>query len=142
MSLHLNLQNSSQLATSLAVIYGGAVLCLMLSNAAIWLKIVGVILCAFSAYCTVKKYALLSHPKATVACTMLTDGRWQLKNRQGEEQTVCLLGDSWQSRWMLILNFQQIQSKKRISVILCNDAVEEFLGRSLRVYLTTHVAQS
>jgi len=136
MSLTLSLQPSRQLFGYLILIHTGAVLCLTLSAAPWWLKVAGVGICLFSVWYSIRKYALLSHPQAIVQCTALEDNLWLLTDRQGKQQTACLLGDSWRSRYMLILNFKFEQSGKRLSVILPSDMLDPPALRRLRVYLT------
>jgi hypothetical protein len=88
-------------------------------------------ICLLSAWHTIRKYALLSHPKSIVQCITLENNLWLLVDRQGKEQTVSLSGDTWRSRYLLALNFN-----KRICVILTNDMLEQTVLRRLQVYLT------
>jgi len=135
--LYLPLRSSPRLAILLGLIYLGAILCLILSAAPIGLKLAGSTICLWSAWHNIRKYALLSSANAIVECTVLDEKNnlWQLKNYQAREQTVHLLGDSWRSRYMLILNFQVKEQRKRISVLLLNDMLPPELLRRLRVYL-------
>lgn len=135
MPLRFNLNPSHRLAAFFLLIYAGALLSLVLSNAPWWLKISAVFLVVFHGYYTIRKYALLMHPKAIVQCALVEDDLWLLIDRAGEEKRVRLLGDSWQSRYMLILNFRLTEKRKRISIVLISDMLDAAMMRRLRVYL-------
>jgi len=133
---HLSLKPSLQLTFILSFIHVGALLCLLLSSTPVWLKIIGTCTCLFSAYFTLQKYALLTHPQAIVQCSPLAAGLWLLTNRQGKVQTAHLSGQSWRSRYMVILHFKLAKRRQHASVILLNDSLDPTILRRLQVYLT------
>lgn len=133
------LRPSLHLTACLLILHIGAFFCLIFSNTTLWLKIITAAICLYSAWYTMYKYALLSYPKTIIKCVILNDGQWQLINNKGEKYKAFLLGDSWRSRWLLILNFKLVHSKKRVSILLCNDMLEQTIMRRLRVYLNLSV---
>lgn len=142
---HFNLHSSRYLTAGLLAIHIGAVFCLLLSQAPWWVKIVGFILCSYSARHTLRRYALLTHSQAVIGCVLAADGRWYLQYQNGREQLARLQGNSWRSRHLLLLNFRHelpgIQSirwlkKRSTSLVICIDALSEQTFRQLQAHLT------
>lgn len=136
MNLHLALKPSKYCAAWLIMIHLGAAICVLLTPIPLTIKTIGALFCAYLAWHTCRQYAFLSAPKAIVACTLLHDKIWQLKNRSGEEFLAELRGDTWRSTSIVLLNFKIQDSRRRMSVILFKDALEPTALRHLGVYLT------
>lgn len=62
-------------------------------------------------------------------------GEWRTFSHEGEERVVELMGDSYQSSWLIILYFREIEQKKQTIVILPRDSVNQDTFRRLRVVL-------
>jgi len=134
--LNCSLHTSLKLILLLAIIHGGAIICLIFATMPVGLKYAAIVFCLFNVLHLIRKYALLSHPNAILHCKALDNTAWQLTNKRGEKMIAYLLGDSWQSRWLYVLNFRLKDSSQRISVVLFSDALGKSAFRRLSVYLT------
>ena len=119
----------------------GGIICLLASAAPVWLKCAAIIFCLAKGRHIFCIYALLAHPKSIVHCTVKDHVLWQLTYRNGNVETFHLLGDSWKSRWAVILNFRQQSphltklKSKRLSILLPTDSLEKNAYRRLQAYL-------
>lgn len=145
--LPLSLKPSRHCTAGLALLHAGALLSLLFSTAPLLLIFAGSLFCLYSARHTICTYARLSNPQAIVECQWIEKNIWLLKDRQSREYTASLLGSSWRSRLLLILNFHLVikPAKKRPllavlsatrTVILVGDMLEPDAFRRVQVHLT------
>ena len=112
-------------------------LCLIFGPVPLWLSILLLAFAGVGLYYHLKKFALLAHPKSIVQFKLLDTNLalWELTNRRNEKVLAYLLGDSWWSGWLFILNFRTKDTSKRVSVLVCRDALEKNAFRKLSAYL-------
>jgi len=137
MLLQLPLNPSKRFTCYLALLYGGAFLCVALSGMPVWLKILSCTICLFTACYAIRKYALLSAANAVITCIRIEKDQWLLKTHAGDDIKAHLLGNTWWSRYLLILNFQteNRNPRKYITVIVLDDMLAHNTFRRMRVYL-------
>lgn len=84
-----------------------------------------------------KKYALLTCKKAIVYFWRETNSNWCLVDRTGKMYRVELLRDSLKTLVITLLNFRDIETSKKYTVIITQDSFSKDIFRRLRVLLFT-----
>lgn len=135
MSLWCTLIPSWYLAGFLGAAYVGSCLCVIFSDVPFWIKLPLVLFALAHAYHVLSRYALLRDAKAIVRCCVQDKTRWQLATKSGDIYKADILGDSWSSAFMVVLNFRQVHNQKRVSVLLLKGMLAPDVFRKLRVYL-------
>lgn len=87
---------------------------------------------SYSAYYTIRKYALLSLRSSVIGISQSTDGDWSLRLYDQSELHVVLCDDSYVHPLMVILNFKITNSYRRLSLPLFRDALDAEPHRQLR----------
>ncbi|OGT21504.1 MAG: hypothetical protein A3C55_01335 [Gammaproteobacteria bacterium RIFCSPHIGHO2_02_FULL_42_13] len=92
------------------------------------------ILCVISAYYLCWRVTFMHAKSAIIAC-YLVDESWFVENRAGKSFEADLLGETFVSTVVIVLNFK-VQNKRR-SLILMPDSLPKDVFRRLKVYLFT-----
>lgn len=135
--LPISLRPSRNLICLLVFIHLGAILCVCLSAAPIWLKLPALFITGFSFLLTIKRYGLLQHPSAIVALWTAATGEWYLRAQNGKVYSAHLQGSTLLTRSLVIMNFKRIDKWFGQTVILLPDTLEATTFRRLRAYLRT-----
>ncbi len=119
----------------LLVIYGGAFFILgqsILPNPYNWMAMLG---CLFNFIYVLAHYHQFYLLNAVTEIWQTQEGLWLLLLSNGRLQQAQLLGNSYISSYLMILNFRMLMTKKTLSVILVADSYDKNEFRRLRVGL-------
>ncbi|MEK6731413.1 MAG: protein YgfX [Pseudomonadota bacterium] len=92
------------------------------------------ILCVISAYYLCWRVTFMRAKNAIIAC-YLVDESWFVENRAGKSFEADLLGETFASIIVIVLNFKIQKTGKRRSLILMPDSLHKDVFRRLKVYL-------
>jgi toxin CptA len=132
--LELRLHRSRRLALLVFASHTLAVAALALMPLPLWLRLIGLGGVAFSLWRTVQRF-LLGGAAAVTGVNWDEAGVWTLEFGSGARQPAELLGDSYLSLHLVILNFRV--GGRRRSLVLFPDAAAPDELRRLRVRLRT-----
>lgn len=135
MPLCLELHSSRALAILYSVVYLGAMVILLFMPIPVWLKFLACLLCLADYTRILCQHVFLISRKAIVQIKTSPTGEWVLLQRQGREIPAKLLGDSFISAYLVILNFRCVLTRRRCSVLITRDNVSRNDFRQLSVYL-------
>lgn len=135
--LTVKVKSSRYLTIFFSIIYCGAIAILLQSALVIFIKLAGIIICliAFS-YCLGRNHCFYL-PNTATQLWRAKEGHWLVLTRDGKLYQGELLGDSYISSLLLILNFRLLNPKKKISVLLAADTLSQDEFRRLKVALQT-----
>lgn len=68
---------------------------------------------------------------AIIFCQNVSNDKWQLVNRAGEIFWVKKIDKAFRSPWFIILQFQQLRTLRKITVVIASDAVPKHIYRQL-----------
>lgn len=136
MKIEIKPKPSKYFAIFLCTIHIGAICCIICLNIPIWLIILLTILTCYSFYVTLQRYALLNSNKAIIKLWKEKDNSWKLLNNKNQISNAHLRGDSFISRYLIILNFNLTKKFLATSISLCPDSLDKNILRRLRVLLT------
>lgn len=133
--IHLNLQPSTLLTSVIvfAVLMVSLVLILIpLSAAFKWplLALVG-----FASIYSIRRYALLTLATSVIHLSLTQASKLQLTYKNTSEAEVRVLESSFVSAYLTVLNLQEVETKRRLHVLLLPDSAEANGFRQLRVWL-------
>ncbi|HVV67884.1 MAG TPA: protein YgfX [Gammaproteobacteria bacterium] len=132
----LVLQRSRIWLLLLLLIHAGALCCLLLSKAPFWI-ILPAGLAGVGSLIIRLQHAALSAASAVVRLWVDSDRQWYLQNHAGKVVSAQLHGDTFVSRYLVILNFTLETKRRSNSVILWVDSVDAHTFRRLKQYLLT-----
>jgi hypothetical protein len=99
-----------------------------------WIALGINLLLAWHAYYLIQRYALLNLPNS-IGKVMWQDGHWQLTTRQNKAYYASLLDDSISTPFLILLNFRELDTRKKHAVIIFPDSLAQNTLRELRVFL-------
>lgn len=127
--------SSWYLVTLLSILYGGgAVCCLWMGEVPMCIRWLGVGICLGVGYPVIQKYGCARHKDAILFGRAQKDGNWVLIHRGGHTTLASLLGSSWRSQWLIILNFRCHRTGKKFSLLLSRDSVENETLNQVQTY--------
>lgn len=132
----LVLQVSRKWLVVLWLIHVGALCCLLLSGAPIWI-LLPVGLAGVGSLIIRLQHAALRAASAVVRLWVASDGQWYLQNHADSVVAAELQGDTFVSRYLIILNFKLEIKQRSSAVVLWNDSVDAQTFRRLKQYLLT-----
>lgn len=133
----LNLQVSKLFFCLLCILYGIAILSVMLSALPIILKIITVLLCLLIMIWSMQRYVLLQSPHSIIFAKIEKGVTWQLMDKSGKLQSACLQNNTICTRWLVILNFKLASHFWGLPIIIFPDSITSDRFRQLRAYLYT-----
>lgn len=133
--LSIELRPSRYLAAFLLLTHGGVILMVLFLSIAWWAQWIVSLSMVISFWILIRCYVTRQSRWSVLKMRLESDGSWHLKMRSGEELKASLKGDSFSAEKLLILNFRLENSKKPISVIIFNDALDKKTFQALRVWL-------
>ena len=125
------LKRSFLLAAALLFIHGGALVWLFAFALPMWVKLLVAIAIITSLLLQLRCHLLQKGGRAVMG--LLWDGgdEWQLQRVQGEVSNAHLLGSSFVSPWLIVLNFKIETSRRMLPVIIMTDAIDSTSFRRL-----------
>jgi toxin CptA len=125
------LKGSFLLAAALLFIHGGALYWLFLFAVPLWVKLITAITIIASLLLQLRCHLLQKGSRAVTG--LLWDGgeEWQLQMAQGEAINGRLLGSSFVSPWLIVLNFKIESNRRMLPVIVMTDTIDSTSFRRL-----------
>lgn len=125
------LKGSLLLSVALFFIHGGALLWLFLFALPVWVKLLLAIAIITSLLLQLRTHLLQKGRRAVTA--LLWDGgeEWQLQMAHGEGVTARLLGSSFVSPWLIVLNFKIESRRRMLPVIIMTGTLDSSAFRRL-----------
>lgn len=132
---HFTLKPSRFFLSLFIAVHLFSVMCLLLTTISIQWKILAILFLVTHGFIMWQRKISLRDKNAIVTINYHRDGEWQLQNRRGVYANAILCGDSVVTRWLIILNFKVVATRKIVSVIIFPDSVDTDTLRRLRVFL-------
>lgn len=130
--LQINLKFSKKLFILFFLIAIGAIFSVWLCDFSIYLKIISSIFILFYTFLVSKKYFLLNEHSIS-GLYLLEKNQWRLQT--SETQYLANLIQGYMGFGLIILNFKLLDSNKKMTLILANDALNANDWRRLRMHL-------
>lgn len=134
-AIHLNLQPSILLVTIIGfvVLIMSIVLILLPLNAAFKWPLLALMMMA-SVY-SIRRYALLTSATSVIHLSLTQTSKLQLTFKDTSQTEVRVLESSFVSAYLTVLNLQELETRRRLHVLLLPDGAEANGFRQLRVWL-------
>lgn len=133
--IHVALRRSPLLAGMLVAAGGLACGLLALLPWPLWARLCLMLLVGLASGRGVMCDALRLCARSPLALDIGADGRMRLHTRDGQEQEVRVLGSSYVSGWLTVLNLRTAAGRKCRSVVMLPDTADAEGYRRLRVWL-------
>ncbi len=133
--IHLNLKPSPLLAWLIGL--ANAICCLIVLFLPIHIGfklLVVPVLVAMAIY-SIRRYAMLALDKSINRMSLTHESKLQLISRNGARQEAKVLESTFVAAYLTVLNAEDMETGKRIHIILMPDNVEPDSFRQLRVWL-------
>ena len=101
----------------------------------LWLALISQSVVAAGFIMHLRQYLFRNSQKAVKEMLWLEGMDWQLENSRGQLQRVKLLANSVVSPWLIVLNFQAEQGRRKWPVVLMPDSVDSTTYRRLSAKL-------
>jgi len=129
------LNPSYYFALLLLLLHVGAVLILLALQLPWLMTVLLGILCGMSLANTMQRYAMLANPQAIIGFWQDKAGEWFLQEKRGKIHSAQLLGNSFCSRYLVLLNFKLAEKRRKRPVIILADSLSHSMFRQLQVQL-------
>lgn len=133
--LTIQIKPSKALTLFFCFVHIGAVLILLMMRLPVGIKFLSLLLCLWNLWYCLGRYILCVLPNAITQAWRTGSGEWLLLQRNGSLRQAQLLGNSFTSPYLVILNFRIVASKKHVSLLLAFDCYESEVFRRMRVAL-------
>lgn len=133
--IHLNLQPSILLASIIGFVVlmmSLVLIFLPLSAAFKWPLLVLIVIASIH---SIRRYALLTSATAVTHLSLAQTSKLQLTYKDGTQAEVRVLESSFVSPYLTALNLQEVETGRRLSILLLPDSAESNGFRQLRVWL-------
>lgn len=133
--IHLNLQPSILLASIIGfvVLLMSLVLIILPLGAAFkWPLLVLIVIASTH---SIRRYALLTSATAVTHLSLAQTSKLQLTYKDGTQAEVRVLESSFVSPYLTALNLREVETGRRLSILLLPDSAESNGFRQLRVWL-------
>ena len=127
----VNLQGSLQLAAILSVMHGGALVWIFLFALPWWLTLMATVVIGISLLFQLRRYLFMQGDRLVTALTWDGGDLWQLQRSPGEEVGATLLGSSFVTPWLIVLNFKTESSRLMWPVVVMSDSIDKVSYRRL-----------
>jgi len=125
------LKGSLLLAIALIFIHGGALFWLFSFVLPLWVKFVVAPVIIGSALQQLRCHLLQKGKRAVTGLEWDGGDEWQLQMAQGQSISARLLGSSFVSPWLIVLNFKTATSRRLLPVIIMADTIDSTSFRRL-----------
>lgn len=134
-TLHLKLKPSRQCLLLLLFIYSGPFVIIGALPLPLWTLVILECCLGYSLTRNIKRYAQLKDPSAIKELTYHKERGWTLTTHNNISHPAKLLPNSTLFSWLLVLNFQSINKRKKIHLLVFSDSLPPTLFRQLKVRL-------
>lgn len=129
------LQRSILLSVLLLLMHGGALYWLSLFALPLWLKLIFSVCVIVSVVVQLRTHLLQKGRRAVTGLQWDGGEEWQLQIGSGEILTARLLGSSFVSSWLIVLNFRIVSGRGSVPVMLMPDSIDAASFRRLTAKL-------
>ena len=133
--LKLSLRPSRLLATLLALAHGAAIAIILFVSIPPWVQAIAVTCLVVQLIFVVRRYALLLAPDSPVAIEIHSDNTISGQARRGKWSEYAVLGDSYVTAFLTVLNLRGAESHAVKRVVILPDSMDAEEFRRLRVWL-------
>jgi len=119
------------LAAALLFIHGGALIWLFAFALPLWLKLMAAPVIIASLWLQLRTHLLQKGRRAVTGLAWDGGDEWQLQTAQAESVKARLLGSSFVSPWLIVLNFKIEASRRMLPVIIMSDTLDSSSFRRL-----------
>ncbi len=127
----VTLKPSLLLLAMLLFMHGGALIWLITFVLPLWLKLVVAVLISVSLVLQLRRYLLFKGDRAVTGVLWDGGGEWQLQRTVGETINAQLLGSSFVTPFLIVLNFKIESSRRMLPVVILSDSIDSTSFRRL-----------
>ncbi len=127
----VTLHGSLQLAAILSLMHGGALVWLFLFVLPGWLTLMATAVVGVSLFLQLRRHLFMQGSRVVTALRWDGGDLWQLQRSQGEGVDATLLGSSFVTPWLIVLNFKIESGRLMLPVVVMPDSVDEASFRRL-----------
>ena len=131
----ISLRASWLLAAILALGHGAAIAIVLLVSLPPWAKLIAAAALIVHLLIVARRQALLLTPDSAVAIEIGSDNILSVKARRGEWSEYAVLGDTYVTSYLTVMNLQQADTRAVKRVAILPDSVDAEDFRKLRVWL-------
>ena len=131
----INLRPSRILVAILVFAHAAAIAMVVLAGLPLWLALLAIMALAASLVYDVRQTAMLRAPDAVSAFEITADDKFSIQTRRGEWLECELLGSTYVTYFLTILNLKAIDSGKNKRAVILPDSLDAEDFRKLRVWL-------
>lgn len=133
--LKINLRPSRILAATLVLAHGVAIAMVALAGMPLWLELIAIAALVASLVFDVRQTALLRAPDAVIGLEITSDDKFSIQPRRGEWIECEVLGSTYVTSFLTILNLKGIDSGRNTRAVILPDSLDAEDFRKLRVWL-------
>ena len=133
--LKITLQPSRILAAILVFAHGAAMAMVALAGMPLWLELIAIAALVASLVFDVRQTALLRAPDAVIGLEITADDRFSIQTRRGGWIGCEVLGSTYVTSFLTILNLKVIDSGRNTRAVILPDSLNAEDFRKLRVWL-------
>lgn len=133
--MNITLRPSRILTAILVLAHGSAIAMVALAGMPLWLGLIAIAALVASLVFDVRQTALLRAPDALITLEIASDDRLSIQTRRGEWIECEVLGSTYVTSFLTILNLKVIDSGKNTRAVLLPDSLDAEDFRKLRVWL-------
>jgi toxin CptA len=131
----ITLRASWLLVVILALAHGAAIAVVLLVSIPLWVKLSAAAGLTVHLFVVVRRQALLLTPDSAVAIQIGSDNVLSVQARHGEWSEYAVLGDTYVTWYLTVMNLRQAESHAVKRVAILPDSVDAEDFRKLRVWL-------
>ena len=133
--MKISLRPSWVLVAILVFVHGAAMAMVALAGVPLWLELIAVAALVANLVFDMRKTALLRAPDAVIGFEITADDRFSIQTRRGEWIQCEVLGSTYVTSFLTILNLKAIDSGRNTRAVILPDSLDAEDFRKLRVWL-------
>ncbi len=133
--MKITLRPSRILTAILVLAHGAAIAMVALAGMPLWPELIAIAALAANLVYDLRQTALLRAPGALIALEIASDDKLTVKTRRGEWIECAVLGSTYVTSFLTILNLKVIDSGRNTRAVILPDSLEAEDFRKLRVWL-------
>lgn len=115
--------------------HGAAIAMVVLAGMPLWLDLIAIAVLVASLVYDLRKTALLQAPDAVIGLEITSDDKFSIQTRRGEWIESEVLGSTYVTSFLTILNLKVIDSGRTTRAVILPDSLNAEDFRKLRVWL-------
>ena len=133
--MKITLRPSRILTAILVLAHGAAIAIVALAGMPLWLELIAIAVLVASLIFDVRQTALLRAPNALITLEIASDDKLSIQTRRGEWIECEVLGSTYVTSFLTILNLKVIDSGRNTRAVILSDSLDAEDFRKLRVWL-------